>query len=143
MIRIIIGVGILGFVIYFSGNILRNDTKPTIEKNADGGHKIVSVTFVDDNPKASLAKGQIAYIDPETGELTSQPIAEIDSGPPLRKEVNLPPVKVTTYADGTVQADLNGRFRTPLIATIGCDGELKTGHSDHVASEEVECGVEK
>ena len=141
MNKLLIGSGLAVLAMYALGTFLLNDTKPTNETSAQTPNKIVSVSVVHNKSTASPAGSRIAYLDPETGELTSKSADPLESGSSLQAEVNLPPVKITTYSDGTVQAELNGRFRTPLMATIGCDGELATGHSDHLESKAQECGV--
>ena len=80
---------------------------------------------------------RMAYIDPETGELISTPSSTDGISETQSAEVDLPPVKVTEYADGTVGVELNGRFSTPLVATMSPDGTITQEHSEegHVDSE--------
>ena len=88
---------------------------------------------------------QKAYIDPDTGQLITAP-ASIDPASPesnnfgqVGENPDLPPVEIITHADGTVQVDLKGRFRTPLMATIGCDGVVSTEHSAQSLPENPDC----
>jgi hypothetical protein len=87
--------------------------------------------------------GLTAYIDPETGNLVSQPAQSLTSGSATVGAVNLPPVKLTTHPNGMVQADLNGRFRIPLQVTVGCDGEIHKQHSSSEIPEATNCEAEK
>lgn len=91
--------------------------------------------------------GRVAYIDPNTGELSST----LPAGAQQRTNanntnraatVNLPPVEMTTHANGVVQAKLNGRFRTPLVATINCNGKIDTQHTQYHSGSEQECEAE-
>ena len=91
---------------------------------------------------AEPVSAQKAYIDPETGELTDQPPSSSDnitSNNRVEENAELPPMEVTTHADGTVQIDLNGRFRTPLQARIGCDGQIITMHSKEALTDNTDC----
>jgi len=87
--------------------------------------------------------GRTAYIDPTTGKLVSQPAQVIQPGNVAIGTENLPPVKITTHANGMVQADLNGRFRMPLQATIGCDGKLTKQHSNSELPSAPDCEAEE
>ena len=79
---------------------------------------------------AQAKTGRMAYIDPVTGELTSTPPVGQPKLPQAQQSVGtLPPVQFITHTDGTVQAKLNGRFRSPLMATVGCDGQLALEHA--------------
>lgn len=87
--------------------------------------------------------GRTAYIDPTTGKLVSEPTQVIQPGSVAIGTENLPPVKITTHSNGMVQADLNGRFRIPLQATIGCDGKLTKQHSNGELPPAPDCEAEK
>ena len=90
--------------------------------------------------------GRSAYIDPKTGELVSEPAQStpaIQAGSSSAGVNNLPPVKITTHANGMVQADLNGRFKIPLQATVGCDGKVTKQHTNRGLSTATNCDAEK
>ena len=89
----------------------------------------------------SLKIGQTAHIDPSTGELTSTP-TNSNTNPPSASvtQSSLPAVEIKTLANGTVQASLNGRFRTPLVAQIGCDGQIIMKHAEGGNLKAIECG---
>lgn len=79
-----------------------------------------------------------AFIDPQTGELRSQTnTTPLDNQQTIQKR--LPPVKYINYANGTVGAKLNGRFRTNLVTTIGCNGKLETKHMKDLPDEAITC----
>ena len=141
MNKFIIGSGLVVLTVTTLATVLWFDKQSTSVSNDQVPNKIVSVHLVNDGATALSAGGQVAYVDPATGELTSKPDNPLQKSLAQQAQVNLPPVKVTTYSNGTVQADLNGRFRTPLMATIGCDGKLTTEHSDHLEPKLEDCGV--
>lgn len=84
---------------------------------------------------AAGASGMLIHVDPKTGSLLKQPApgtvplqitpqmlnALSTSGKGL---VELP----STVPGGGVRIDLQGRFMSPLFATIGSDGELRLHH---------------
>lgn len=140
MNKLLIGSGLGVLAIYALGTLILDDKKHNQVSDIEVPNEVVSVRYIDEqNPAGS----QTAYLDPVTGELTSRPADSFDNSSSLKAEGSLAPVKITTYTDGSVKADLNGRFRTPLMATIGCDGELTTGHSDDLQSEVKDCGEAK
>ena len=121
---------------------------PTDRNEIDPGSKGImgmeDSNIPDSSENTALTRTQTrkAYISPETGELTSVPppgSKGLSPADAVQADLNLPPVKITTHSDGTVQAELNGRFRTPLTATIDCDGKIVTEHSEHGVSEATDC----
>ncbi len=92
-----------------------------------------------------------AYLDPNTGELTSQPphtqlrtLKAVTADAKTSK--NRPPIKITTHPNGMVQADLNGWFQSPITAQIDCAGNIQTNHSNDSSIEtserKLDCGNE-
>lgn len=73
--------------------------------------------------------GRTAYIDPKTGELTSQSTTPAGTQKTVQKAAA--PIKYTTYSDGTVGAKLEGRFHTSVVATINCNGTITAEHSEN------------
>jgi hypothetical protein len=75
--------------------------------------------------------GMRAYVDPATGKLTDQP-------PPGQPPQAIPAAQskssaglVETHAPGGGEMiHLQGRFQSPLVATVGADGTLHVGHAD-------------
>ena len=82
---------------------------------------------------AQATAGWRAYIDPETGELTDPPAGSAASQSEaaafstshagLRERPSPVP-------GGGMMVDLQGRFRSPLVATRGADGKLTIHHPD-------------
>ena len=75
--------------------------------------------------------GMRAYVDPETGKLTDQP-------PPEQSPQEMPAAQSTSSAGlvethapgGGEMIHLQGRFQSPLVATVGADGTLHVDHAD-------------
>lgn len=86
--------------------------------------------------------GMRIYIDPQTGKLVSTP-------PPSQEPVPLSPQEVharSTSSEGLVEVpsdkpgggvsvNLQGRFQTPLVATIDASGKLKVRHAERLRVE--------
>ncbi len=72
--------------------------------------------------------GMRAYIDPDTGELLEQPPKGVE--PLVTPSAVLPePVQMEVPGPaGGVMVDVQGRFQTPLEATIGPDGKPVVRH---------------
>ena len=106
-------------------------------------------TVVHADPAVAATAQSMAFIDPQTGQLTSRPStpiqnkAALQNQAALKAQANLPPVEYTTYADGTVSANLNGRFRTQLMVTVDCDGNIKTQHANELAPPTEKCESDK
>ena len=77
------------------------------------------------------AAGFRAYVDPETGELTEPPEDAAPEEAPVAdfstSEEGLV-VEPHPEPDGGVMVDLQGRFRSPLVATVEADGKVKIKH---------------
>lgn len=82
------------------------------------------------------SSGMRAYIDPATGELTSQPVV-----PELQPRGAAAAAATSTSTQGLVEqpapgggvmVDLQGRFQNEMRATIGADGAM---HTDCVETE--------
>lgn len=81
------------------------------------------------------ADGMVVYVDPRTGKLSSEPA-------PGSTPLVLPPETqsaLSTSGEGLTQTpspvpgggimiDLQGRFQSPLIATVDETGKLRVGH---------------
>src|SRR5205823_1768872 len=75
--------------------------------------------------------GQRIYIDPRTGRLTGAP-ADARAAQEEMQEFALSTshegLVETPLPGGGSMVDLQGRFRSPLIATVGVDGKLTIDH---------------
>ncbi len=93
-----------------------------------------SLTSETKQNRMSTSPKQMAYIDPDTGELTSKPAdsADLDNNQPsLTTDADLPELEEITLPDGTVGMKLNGRFRSHLVAKIGCNGKMEMEHKSN------------
>jgi len=82
------------------------------------------------------AAGMKVYVDPSTGQITHTP-------PPNAATMSLSPAEQNAFSRsdqglvqipnagpaGGVKVDLQGRFQSPLIATVGPDGRLQIKHA--------------
>ena len=120
-------LALAGFTLAYVGLIVAaDDSQPCVKQSEQIEHTDPAEGGLNVAPT-----GQRAQIDPKTGQLTSDAQGQdLPSASVVQGDVGLPPVEITTHSDGTVQAKLNGRFRTPLRATIGCDGRITTAHSE-------------
>lgn len=77
------------------------------------------------------APGIKAYVDPLTGELLPGRPANLPPEPasPALDKSAADLVEVPTRGGGTM-IDLQGRFQSPLVVTIGPDGTLRVRHAD-------------
>jgi hypothetical protein len=136
-------VGVLalaGIVVYYTDSQKSNQSNVVSEQAVQQTESQVT------QPQSPQTIGRSAYIDPTTGKLLSQPTEstqEIQPGSIVKGDDNLPPVKITTHSNGMVQAQLNGRFQMPLQATIGCDGQITTEHSNRQIADVTNCEAEK
>jgi len=83
----------------------------------------------------TAASGMVIYVDPQTGDLLKEPApgsVPIQLTPQLQNALStshqgLVEVPGST-AGGGVKVDLQGRFRSPMISTVGGDGKVGTVH---------------
>jgi hypothetical protein len=78
-------------------------------------------------------EGQIAYVDPETGELLSEPPAGEQLEPPVQPPVS-GEIRQEVLPDGSVVAYLGDRFMTTLRVEI-VDGKVVTCHRSAVEAQ--------
>lgn len=78
---------------------------------------------------------QKAYIDPDTGELTTPPPGEKDELQQLQRtekegslEFSGEGLEVEVHPDGSESVDLQGRFQFYLRGTIDDTGKVSVGH---------------
>lgn len=91
-----------------------------------------SLTPATEKNRVSTSAKQMAYIDPETGELTSKPADSADlDNTSLTTGLDRPKLEEFTLPDGTVGMKLNGRFRNHLVAKIGCNGKMQMEHESN------------
>ncbi|MHC4984477.1 MAG: post-PEP-CTERM-1 domain-containing protein, partial [Planctomycetota bacterium] len=77
------------------------------------------------------SSGFRAYVDPETGELTEPPSDALAEEPPAAAFSTSHEGLVETPSPapgGGVMVDLQGRFRSPLTATVDADGKVRMQH---------------
>lgn len=77
----------------------------------------------------------VVHIDPKTGEIITPPASAL-SGQGPRQPVDAskkPPAELretlSPVPGGGVMIDLQGRFRSPLVATQGADGKVSVEHT--------------
>lgn len=86
--------------------------------------------------------GRKAYIDPDTGELTSQPSVYEETLQPSRQVFQQSSAGLVEelQPDGSTTVNLQGRFRMPLMIRKNCDGSLTTWHGDEEqANKDLDC----
>ncbi len=79
----------------------------------------------------SQASGRMAYIDPQTGELTSAPSDEqMRQTQTVQLEQAEAPIETIEHPDGTVELVLTDEMHSNLNAKMDCDGDVQTFHSN-------------
>lgn len=100
-------------------------------------------------PAASSAaeSGLRVYVDPQSGELVSQPVTEEQRQQAAATEAafnqdNSDLVSVR-MPDGSVMVDLQGRFQQATVATVQADGSIRTycADADHAGQGQHSHGV--
>ena len=88
-------------------------------------------------PAAALsgASGMVIYIDPQTGAIRNTPTpgtVPVQLTPQLQNALSTSHQGLTESPNpvpgGGVKVDLQGRFQSPLVATIDANGKLKMQH---------------
>ena len=87
-------------------------------------------------PPAAVPKGaagMIIYIDPQTGAILNEPApgtVPLQLTPKLQNALSTSHQGLveTPAAGGGVKIDLQGRFQSPLVATIDANGNLRIQH---------------
>jgi hypothetical protein len=84
---------------------------------------------------SEVTPGMMIHIDPQTGAILSAPApgsVPLQLSPQLRDALSTSHqglVEVpSSVPGGGAKVDLQGRFQSPLIATVGADGKLKMQH---------------
>jgi hypothetical protein len=81
--------------------------------------------------KSSAQARMRAYIDPETGRLTSTPVtAEQKRAAQQQVKESAPTVQTIHHTDGSIEDVLNGSADAVLTATVGKDGTIHLQCSD-------------
>lgn len=84
--------------------------------------------------EAKAEQGMRAYVDPETGALSSTPVtaeqqqAAETPDPAFRQDDA--GVAVIRMPDGSRMAHLQGRFEVAMVATVAADGSIQTECND-------------
>lgn len=81
---------------------------------------------------AGVEAGMKAYVDPETGQLTSRPTTQVDAGAlDAQFKVDLSKIQEVKKADGSTEWLFNGQADSALIATRGADGKIGIVCAEH------------
>ncbi len=111
--------------IYFSFAVSLASLFGCQQQNGESSTPATQQNQVSNSPR------QMAYIDPETGKLTSKPANSAEQDvfqPSLTTEINQEPLEEVTWDDGTVTMKLDGRFRSHLVVKKGCNGKMEMKH---------------
>ena len=112
-----------------SESLVENSIQPSVEQTTAN------------QPSAKLSteqgaqQGRMAFIDPETGKLTSKPSqVEVLSLTESRSKLvigseSAEPIKSRVLSDGTTLLELDDRFNKPLRAVIDENGKVQVGHN--------------
>lgn len=73
-------------------------------------------------------EGMRAYVDPETGALTSKPNGDMRA-PEFEPQSHL--IEEVQHANGMTEWKFNGQVNEAVVATVGKDGDIKTYCSTH------------
>jgi hypothetical protein len=85
---------------------------------------VAAVATAGESPSAP---GMRAYVDPATGKLTDRPPPGAAALPAASHSgVGL---AETPAPGGGVMVHLQGRFQSPLVATVGPDGQVRVEHA--------------
>jgi hypothetical protein len=124
---------LLGVVACFAASAQSGSAEEGQPSVAAPGH---AGTTADVAPPKVAPGGMRAFIDPQTGRFVSEPAP---GTPPLE----LSPAELNAFSTsdqglvevpstvpgGGVKVDLQGRFQSPLTATVGADGKVTIGHA--------------
>ena len=87
----------------------------------------------------SSASGMVIHIDPQTGAVRNTPApgtVSVQLTPKLQNALSTSHQGLTEIQNsvpgGGVKVDLQGRFQSPLVATIDANGQLKVQHLHEV-----------
>jgi hypothetical protein len=128
----------LAFSLFCAGGIqptLAAEWQPTSTEATQAPSSATLVPGHDEQPAGAVegATGMRIYRDPVTGELGDPPAEAPD-------QISLPPADALSTSseglvetpspmpDGGVMVDLQGRFRSPLIATQDAEGKITIQH---------------
>lgn len=90
----------------------------------------------DKNAKAvdsgNAQAGMKAYVDPETGQLTSRPTTQADAAAlDSQFKEDFSKIQEIKKSDGSTEWVFNGQVDSALIATRGADGKIGIACSEH------------
>ena len=87
------------------------------------------------------APGFVVHIDPITGEILPGPSAGALTPPKAAETAKMPAPQFfaapSSVPGGGVVIDLQGHFRTPLVATIDADGKMTLKHETPIPADAV------
>lgn len=97
--------------------------------------RVVRVPRDTSAPVLHAAPAHRAFVDPDTGELTSPPPSDglaprrvLDPRLARALSTSHDGLRQVRFPDGTVKVDLQGRFQSLLRARVGEDGTVSIGH---------------
>ncbi len=81
---------------------------------------------------AGVQTGMRAYVDPETGQLTSRPTTEVDAASlDAQFQPDKSKIQEIKRADGSTEWLFNGQADSAVIATRGADGKIGIVCAEH------------
>ncbi len=89
---------------------------------------------------SSNAEGMRAYIDPETGELTSQPSDNVRA---LELVPQMHLIEEIQHANGMTEWRFNGQANEAMVATVGKDGTVSAHCAVHGKADGHTTGIEE
>lgn len=111
---------------------------PDIPQHANTGMKVDGQSAASVNSAKSpsvVPGGMVIHIDPQTGALLKEPApgsAVMEVSPAMRNAMSTSSeglvVRKSSIPGGGEILDLQGRFQSPLIATIDANGKVKMHH---------------
>jgi hypothetical protein len=87
-----------------------------------------ALALAEDAPPGAPAAGMRAYVDPRTGALVPTPPAGQTPPPTPAFSRSAAGLVERPAPGGGVMVDLQGRFQSPLVATVGPDGRVRLHH---------------
>jgi hypothetical protein len=79
----------------------------------------------DTAPAAVGRAGLVAHVDPETGQLGGMEVVEFDATEVNALRTDAEGLLQEHHPDGSVSMDLEGRFQSATMATVGADGTIR------------------
>jgi hypothetical protein len=97
--------------------------------NETSGEKGTAATAV------QPAAGMRVFVDPQTGKVVAPPPGTPAESQAPDLSTSSEGLTETRLPGGGAKVDLQGRFQTPLVATVGADGKVSIDHKHATAGE--------